>query len=189
MKVELRRKPQGPPQCKKCFIHGHTKNYCTMAPKCGYCTQNHWTKDCDLLLSTNPPPPICTLCKGNHMATSDQCKYFPKRKKMQQQSQLNNQYQTLQSQNIYENKTNSQTYQQQTHINHNPLHTPMTFNNRQNLPTPTYAQTVSQNNIQSNITQILMQMLPTIVNQIIATIIPQIQSIVSNQISNIIRNG
>lgn len=189
VKVEIRRKPQGPPQCKKCFTYGHTKNYCTMPPNCGYCAEQHWTKDCKLLQSTNPPPPICTLCKENHMASSNQCKYFPKRKRIHQSNQLNTNFQAPQSHQNYENKTHSQTFPQQTNINQNPLHPQLAINNRQNTTSPTYAQTVTQNTIQTNITQIIMQMLPTIVNQITATLIPQIQNIVSNQISNIIRNG
>lgn len=45
--VELRRKSTSIPQCHRCQRYGHTRNYCTLTPKCVKCAGDHSHSDCE----------------------------------------------------------------------------------------------------------------------------------------------
>ncbi|KAG9633957.1 hypothetical protein KCU77_g11122, partial [Aureobasidium melanogenum] len=61
-------------QCFKCYQYGHTTRKCRNEEACGHCAREHLTKDC--------PTPVgdktCALCKGNHPAWAQSCKYRQK---------------------------------------------------------------------------------------------------------------
>ena len=58
-------------QCFRCYEYGHATHNCRNSEKCGHCAQEHLTKDC---LTPNGTK-TCTLCKGNHPAWAQSCKY------------------------------------------------------------------------------------------------------------------
>ncbi|THY15601.1 hypothetical protein D6D01_07863 [Aureobasidium pullulans] len=61
-------------QCFKCYGYGHTTRNCRNTEKCGHCAQEHLTKDCPAPTGTK----TCALCKGNHPAWAQSCKYRQK---------------------------------------------------------------------------------------------------------------
>lgn len=61
-------------QCFKCYEYGHTTRNCRNTEKCGHCAQEHLTKDCPAPTGTK----TCALCKGNHPAWAQSCKYRQK---------------------------------------------------------------------------------------------------------------
>jgi len=58
------------PQCKRCQLFGHTKNYCTLSPKCVKCGSSHLTAEC-----TKAPniEPTCANCSEAHPASWRGC--------------------------------------------------------------------------------------------------------------------
>lgn len=71
--VEMPRKTESLPQCKRCQDYGHTTNYCTKTPKCVKCGERHLIKDCQLPKSA---PPRCANCKSEHTANYKGCPYY-----------------------------------------------------------------------------------------------------------------
>lgn len=71
--VEPRRKSPDIPQCSRCQLFGHTKNYCKLTPRCVKCKENHHYKDCT---KTSEEKPQCVNCNGEHPANYRGCPYF-----------------------------------------------------------------------------------------------------------------
>jgi hypothetical protein len=46
VKVEAPHVKRAIPQCMRCQIYGHTKNYCRNSPKCVKCAEQHLTSEC-----------------------------------------------------------------------------------------------------------------------------------------------
>jgi hypothetical protein len=59
-------------QCFKCQKYGHIGTQCKAPTACGYCAQEHDTRDCPTK-SDRSAPRKCTLCRGDHEAWSRQC--------------------------------------------------------------------------------------------------------------------
>lgn len=89
--VEPRRKPRGIPQCHRCQKVGHTKNYCSLAPKCVKCGQTHLTSDCNKAAGA---PPSCANCGENHPASYRGCSYI----------KTNEQNRQIRTRNLEQNK-------------------------------------------------------------------------------------
>lgn len=84
VKIEKLRKSRHPPQCKRCQMYGHTRNWCHHQPRCVKCSGNHSTSDSTKSRDT---PAKCVLCSGTHTANYKGCpalknqikSYFKKR--------------------------------------------------------------------------------------------------------------
>lgn len=61
------------PQCHRCQRIGHTKNYCTLQPRCVKCSGNHLYTECT---KTNDTPPTCVNCREPHPANYRGCSYI-----------------------------------------------------------------------------------------------------------------
>jgi hypothetical protein len=59
-------------QCFKCQHYGHIGTQCKATIACGYCAQEHETRDCPSKLDRNVPRK-CAACRGEHEAWSYQC--------------------------------------------------------------------------------------------------------------------
>ncbi|KAH0300453.1 hypothetical protein KCU74_g19015, partial [Aureobasidium melanogenum] len=61
-------------QCFKCYQYGHTTRKCRNEEVCGHCAGEHLTRDCPAPAGNK----TCALCKGNHPAWAQSCKYRQK---------------------------------------------------------------------------------------------------------------
>jgi hypothetical protein len=59
-------------QCFKCQHYGHIGTQCKATIACGYCAQEHESRDCPSKLDRNIPRK-CAACRGEHEAWSYQC--------------------------------------------------------------------------------------------------------------------
>jgi hypothetical protein len=59
-------------QCFKCQRYGHIGTQCKAAKACGYCAQEHDTRDCPLRTRQSVPRK-CATCRGEHEAWNRQC--------------------------------------------------------------------------------------------------------------------
>lgn len=96
------------PQCTRCQIYGHTKNYCNKTPVCVKCAKNHITSACPIKAKTKEV--ICANCGGDHPASYKGCIV---RKQLQQKL-----FPTLRDKN-HQNNTNYNTnkIQNQSNVN------------------------------------------------------------------------
>ena len=62
------------PQCTNCQTYGHTKNFCSRAPRCVKCTGSHRTSNC--LRKKRSDQVKCVLCEGNHPANYKVCEIY-----------------------------------------------------------------------------------------------------------------
>lgn len=79
--IEKPRISRQPPQCQKCQIYAHTRNWCRHPPRCVKCSENHHTDD------RNQPWEIlakCVLCSGANNTNYKGCPAFKSR--LQRQS-------------------------------------------------------------------------------------------------------
>lgn len=58
------------PQCHRCQLINHTKNYCLRPYRCCKCGGGHPTITCT---KSKDEPPTCANCKGNHTASYKGC--------------------------------------------------------------------------------------------------------------------
>ncbi len=74
VKVEARKKPQGPIQCQRCLDYGHTKNNCNHSISCAFCSGNHYSVTCP----NRDQVPKCRNCHGSHPANNrdSSCPYL-----------------------------------------------------------------------------------------------------------------
>lgn len=79
--VEPRRKSAGIPQCHNCQRFGHTKNYCSMKPRCVKCDEEHPTSKC----TKKSGDPKCVNCGGPHPANYKGCNAY---KELQQKRSI-----------------------------------------------------------------------------------------------------
>jgi hypothetical protein len=70
IKVEEPRQNRQIVQCKSCQRYGHSKNYCTLPPRCVRCGQSHKSSSCNKL---RDEPATCALCNGSHPANYRGC--------------------------------------------------------------------------------------------------------------------
>lgn len=69
-------------QCRKCQQWGHATSNCSAQTKCLKCSQNHWSRDCTVVVKDDPKTHInikCPNCDGNHLAMSQDCPVYLKR--------------------------------------------------------------------------------------------------------------
>jgi hypothetical protein len=59
-------------QCFKCQKYGHIGTQCKAPPACGYCAQNHNSRDCPSRTNQDTPKK-CVCCRGTHEAWSSHC--------------------------------------------------------------------------------------------------------------------
>jgi len=59
-------------QCFKCQHYGHIGTQCKATITCGYCAQEHESRECPSKLDRNVPRK-CAACRGGHEAWSYQC--------------------------------------------------------------------------------------------------------------------
>lgn len=87
--VETRKKSTNMPQCHRCQRFGHTKNYCTLPPRCVKCAGNHSHTECNKL---NKEKPKCVNCGGEHAASYRGCSHHIElqQKRMINKPHLNN---------------------------------------------------------------------------------------------------
>lgn len=70
--VEPRRLAKHTPQCHRCQRTGHTKNYCTLPPRCVKCAGDHLYTNCT---KRKEEPPTCVNCHEQHPANYRGCSY------------------------------------------------------------------------------------------------------------------
>ncbi|BFG03159.1 uncharacterized protein DMAD_02481 [Drosophila madeirensis] len=73
VKIEKPIRSPGVPQCHKCQMFGHTKNYCSRAVICVKCGDKHEPKDCP---KEREETPKCANCGGAHVANYRGCTKF-----------------------------------------------------------------------------------------------------------------
>lgn len=86
VEVELRRKSKEIPQCKRCQLYGHTRNYCQSQPRCVKCTGHHLYNNCPKKPGEDPQ---CCNCLEKHPANHKGCSYY---KQITQNQTRNNSY-------------------------------------------------------------------------------------------------
>ncbi|OHW97034.1 reverse transcriptase [Colletotrichum incanum] len=59
-------------QCFKCYAYGHIGTQCKAMITCGYCAQEHMTRDCPSKSDTETPRK-CAACYGEHEAWNGRC--------------------------------------------------------------------------------------------------------------------
>lgn len=59
-------------QCYHCQTHGHIGTQCKASIACGYCAQEHSSRDCPNRANESIPRK-CAACQGTHVAWSSQC--------------------------------------------------------------------------------------------------------------------
>jgi hypothetical protein len=59
-------------QCFSCQRYGHIGTQCKATTRCGYCAQEHASREC-CVKSDKSVPRKCANCKGQHEAWSNQC--------------------------------------------------------------------------------------------------------------------
>ncbi|CAH0384260.1 unnamed protein product [Bemisia tabaci] len=69
IKVEAPKSSKWLPQCKRCMLYGHTRNFCNMPPRCVKCLGPHGTADCN----KTEEGARCVLCGGDHPANYKGC--------------------------------------------------------------------------------------------------------------------
>lgn len=68
---------RGRPQCRKCQSYGHLAHKCTAGPRCGYCSENHESRNCKGKNNGNTNEEgesthlKCALCTGTHSSLVD----------------------------------------------------------------------------------------------------------------------
>lgn len=190
IKVEPRKKPTGPPKCRRCLQTGHTKNYCMLAPLCVKCFEPHLTSECTLPANSSPK---CIRCKKNHPLNSPSCKAISSA----DLSHINN--------NIIKSKTFTTSPPQSPLPVHSPFpsrpsssaqqynirnSTPLTYAQATAAPPPSYPPNNSNNSnapffSADNLTHILN----TIINQIISSLLPIIKNTICSMFSSFSLNN
>lgn len=74
IKFEPPNKKREIPQCQRCQRYGHTKNFCSLQPRCVKCASNHSTASCPIKERTQQVK--CVLCEGNHPANYKGCTVY-----------------------------------------------------------------------------------------------------------------
>lgn len=59
--------------CFRCSRCGHKQTKCQRAARCGFCSGEHWTKNC-----TNRDQAKCSVCSGEHPIWSRKCVIHPR---------------------------------------------------------------------------------------------------------------
>lgn len=167
VKIEARRTPKDIPQCHRCQRIGHTKNYCTLEPRCLKCSKNHLYTECDKVKSA---PPKCVNCNEPHPANYRGCKAF-------HESQQNRANRSLPI--ATRTETNPTTYQTTTQNKTYASAAKSTTSTPHQLP---------QNNIPTDTSSPVSQILSFIVN-LIQPYFEQIKTFVLTQVIPMFFNG
>lgn len=161
--VELRRKPSNTPQCHRCQNYGHTKNYCTLDPRCVKCGGNHQHQHC----SKKPDDtPKCANCGGPHPASYRGCQHHIEimHKRMTAINNNNRPYARYNRSNLTSpNRTYADQVRNPTVANSNP-----NTNNQPSAPEASFDIT----NLIKSIINLLTPFLPQIKNFITSSILP-----------------
>lgn len=75
IQIESKRLTQGPIQCHKCQVYGHTQPNCHAPYKCLKCAGAHSTHLCE---KAETLPALCANCGGPHPANFRNCPAYPK---------------------------------------------------------------------------------------------------------------
>nr|CAH7723728.1 unnamed protein product [Callosobruchus chinensis] len=73
--VEALKKREGPGQCYRCQMFGHSQTNCTGAPRCVRCAGSHRAQECKV---PDTHKPKCVNCAGEHPASYGGCPHRPK---------------------------------------------------------------------------------------------------------------
>lgn len=168
--VEIRKKPTNIPQCHRCQQYFHTKNYCTLEPRCVKCAGNHLHNQCP---KKKNEPLTCANCGGNHAASYRGCPHHLEllQKRIPIRPNSNRLPHTENIWNFRKNQPQTQTQQNNpSHPNHNTT----------NTPHPTAQQQVN-NTEPNNLIKILIDFL--------TPLIPQIKAFITNTLLPLLFNG
>lgn len=159
--VELRRKSTDTPQCHRCQRYGHTKNYCSLDPRCVKCAGNHPHQECN---KQPEEAPKCANCGGPHAASYRGCSHHTEliKKRMK-----NRQPNTGHERNYFVNQNQSYANRAQNPLTANP-----------NLSSTNHPAASSDSN---NIIKILIDLL--------TPYLPQIKNFITNTILPLLFNG
>lgn len=74
-------------QCHNCQKYGHTKNYCSLPPRCVKCSGEHYYTECK---KKKADLPKCSNCDGPHPANYRGCNIHKEKKNNPRQQNRNN---------------------------------------------------------------------------------------------------
>lgn len=167
--VEPRRKSSEIPQCVKCQRFGHTKNYCSLDPRCVKCLGNHLYNECT---KKKDEPPACVNCGEAHSANYRGCRYFQELKSRIYSSQHKQLLNTSPSRQSTKPVTANLKYSQV--VNEHPINKPTEPHTLQSSST---LDTSAVSTILTILLQLLTPYLPQIKNFILQNVIPLILNI------------
>lgn len=168
--VENRRKASNIPQCHKCQNYGHTKNYCSVKPRCIKCKEDHQPNECR---KRPTDPPVCVNCGGNHPANYRGCPHHIK---------LQNQRPPIRS----TNKTYLHSSTNATNTNQNP---PKMNSYAQVTNSSNDSQRQANQPSSSSSSNSLFETILQFLKQLIIPHLPQIKSFIMNHILPNLFNG
>nr|CAH7723741.1 unnamed protein product [Callosobruchus chinensis] len=82
--VEALKKREGPGQCYRCQMFGHSQTNCTGAPRCVRCAGSHRAQECKV---PDTHKPECANCAGEHPASYGGCPHRPKARRPGKQTE------------------------------------------------------------------------------------------------------
>lgn len=186
--IENRKTDSNIPQCQNCQRFQHTKNFSKLPPRCVKCSGDHHYSACTKDSST---PPTCVNCLGNHPANYRGCTAYKQLKIKSQQTNSKNTTTHKQSNtevNIYSNNHASASQNvAYNHLSQNSTNPPVFSNiNKQSYAEITKTNTYehrqlppSQPNIQSELLQLLMPTINSLLQEIIKKVIEYIPTLLS----------
>jgi hypothetical protein len=78
-------------RCFRCQKYGHSGTQCDSSNTCGFCAEQHDTRECTIKNSSTANPK-CALCKGEHSAWSSTCPTRKREKAKVEQAKRNRPY-------------------------------------------------------------------------------------------------
>lgn len=85
-----------PTQCRRCQMFGHGSSHCNKTIKCGKCSANHLTSECNL----DPASYKCANCGAAHPTSSKDCAKLKEFQIIKQNIHINRQIRNLQSRRV-----------------------------------------------------------------------------------------
>lgn len=186
--IENRKTDSIIPQCHNCQRFQHTKNFCKLPPRCVKCSGDHHYSSCTKDTST---PPICVNCQGNHPANYRGCTAFKQLKNKSRHTNTKNSINQKPSDikdNIYSNNRPSSSHNNTSnhHFKNSTVPPAIGNNNKQAYAEITKANTYtnhqpppSQPNIQTELLQLLMPTINSLLQEIIKIVIEYIPTLLS----------
>lgn len=164
VRIEARRVTKGTPQCHRCQLYGHTKNYCSLTPRCVRCQGSHLSAQCE---KPKQAPPVCANCGGEHPANYKGCEFYLNHIQQRNQHRTQNPPNTLNTAPSSSQRNNIRTQRSYADILKNP-------NNHDNLNNTNTAENTSNmlNAILTSLFNLIKPFITQIKNFLLSSILP-----------------